>query len=754
MYKISNLLITPVENERNTTDIYVAEPTPLEEQNFGTIFCLINIDSKDETNAEVINLINEELTQNYYRSADLETEAAFENTLHLLNRKLQKVISELGEEWLNKLNLAIAVIKRNEIHFTQTGAVNILLAQKNKIMKLDEGGKYQTKNPLKIFSNISSGQLSPNSGMIFCTESILDYLSQEKIKKTLKENEPEEACRYMQDILQENSNATNFAAIILKLEPGVSTVKQGVTEKIAPTEKISRQNLSHEPLSPADDSMTKLVSQESRTDELLSPSLWPGLKKNIKQMAKKVSPPKQEAAEVKASASEDDLEIKKIKTPPAYVLFLKKAGLFLKNISLKILSGIIWLFRQISSLFKQKRKYSSDLNSLPNKASGYINRAINWFLKLSTPRKALFILFVVIVLVFSYSIILQGKKQDKVVSQKTYETNIATANNKLGEAETKILMNDYNGARSLTKEASDLLAVIPKESKIWKEKGSEPEKKLQTITDKVNFVNRISEPKSVANFSSIGNGISLGKISMISTNIFSFDANNNSVYRYDLNNNEAKAVVSKDSAEKKFRAITKDSAATVLAILDDQTLTQFNPVLEKLSKVSAQFGDKNTNIVDLEFFGSRLYTLDIENNQIYKNTKSGDNYGQAEEWLTNKDIDLSKARGFAIDGSVFVLNENGEVKKLFSGDADKEWKLESIQPALSGSTEIFTDENSSNLYILNPQQKQIAVFDKDGKLKAQYVSDKWGDLKDFYVDEADKKLYALNGLEVFEIDLP
>ncbi|MFA6027920.1 MAG: hypothetical protein WC752_03260 [Patescibacteria group bacterium] len=755
MHKISQLLITPPENEKSTTGIYVSEPTPLEEKNFGTIFSIVNIDSKDEANAEVINLINEELTQNYYRSTDLETETAFENTLHLLNRKLQKVIGELGEEWLKKLNLSIAVIKGNEIHFTQTGAINILLVQKNNIIKLDESSKYQSKNPLKILSNISSGQLSPNSSMIFATESILDYLSQEKIKKTLKENEPEEACHYLEELLAENSNATNFAALVLGLRPGEMPAKTPAVEaKIAPTEKLARQNLSHEPQSPADDSMTKLVSQESRTTELLSPSLWPGIKKNIKQMASKVSPIKTSPPDIKPDNSPEKLDTKEFKTPPAWLLILKKIGSFLKNAGLQIVSGIVWFFRQIAGLFKQKRKYSQSFGALPNKAGGFLNRTITWFKNLSTPRKAFMVLFIVIILVFSYSIILQGKNQEKVVSEKTYETNIDTANNKLGEADTKILMNDYQGARNLAKEASDLLAAIPKDSKLWKEKGADPQNKLQAIEDKVNYVTRISEPKSVANFSSVGSGINLSQISLISENVFGFAADNNSVYRYDMETNEAKAVVSKDAADKKFRAITKDSAATVLALLDDQSLTQFNPVLEKLSKVSAEFGDKNTNLIDLVTFGSRLYTLDIKNNQIYKNTKSGDNYGQAEEWITDEDIDLSTAKSFSIDGAIYVLKDNGEVIKLFSGAVEKEWKMETVQPGLSGSTEIYTDENSQSLYILNPSQKQVAVFDKNGKLKAQYLSDKWGDLKGMTLDEANKKLYLLNGLEVFEIDLP
>ena len=73
----SKLFIISEENERHTTSVFVASPTPLEEKNFGTIFAIVEIDSTDAVNQEVIELINEEIVQHYYRSTELETELAF-----------------------------------------------------------------------------------------------------------------------------------------------------------------------------------------------------------------------------------------------------------------------------------------------------------------------------------------------------------------------------------------------------------------------------------------------------------------------------------------------------------------------------------------------------------------------------------------------------------------------------------------------------------------------------------------------------
>ena len=742
--KLSQLLITPEENEKSVTSVYISEPTPLEEKNLGTVFSIINIESQDTTAQEVINLINEEITQNYYRSSDLEIEIAFENTLHLLNKKLQKVTAELGEEWIKDLNIVVAVLKDKNLYFTQTGAINILLAQKNKVIKLDED-KYTTPNPLKILSNIASGQLTNSSAVIFCTESILDYLSQEKIKKTISENDPPEAARYLQELLHENSNATNFAAIIIKILPSEAVVENATK---TPQERIEKSSFVEEQKK---DSMDKLISKEVTTDELLSPSIWPRVKKNVQEWKDKMAPVKIKQPE--SEKTTEAAEVKKESVPEIgqeknkALDISKKILVILKNLGIQILNGLAWLFRFIIDLFKQPKQYSSKFSSIPNKAESKVAKSINWFKGLSTPAKAFIVLFIIIIFVFSQSIIRQGKKQEQWQETQQYEQAMSDINNKLGEAETKIIMNDFAGSRTLVNEVVKLKGAIPEDSKIWEEQGADANSKLQSILDQVNYINRLPEPTSVATYSA-----SVDKIAAISTNIFAFDQNNNSVYRYDLEASEATTSVA-DETTNKFRAITKDSAATVLAVLEDQTFYQFNPVLEKLSETSIEFPNQDTGITDLKTFGTRLYTLDTKNNQIFKSTQSGDEYSEAEAWLVDENVNVNNGRSFAIDGAIFLLKDEGKVIRLFGGEKDGEWGLEELQPNLAGATKIYTDENTANLYILDPAEKRVVIYDKEGTLQEQYTSDKWGDLKDLVVEENNSRMYLLNGSEVFEVDL-
>lgn len=111
--------------------------------------------------------------------------------------------------------------------------------------------------------------------------------------------------------------------------------------------------------------------------------------------------------------------------------------------------------------------------------------------------------------------------------------------------------------------------------------------------------------------------------------------------------------------------------------------------------------------------------------------------------------DISGAVDFTIDGSVYILFKNSISK--FTQGVQKPFS--NIGLAFSDRAKIFTDLNVKNIYILDPGQNRLIVLDKNGSVKAQYTSDKFSDLKDFVVDEANKTVYILNGSELLKIGM-
>ncbi|MBU0731844.1 hypothetical protein KKC88_03110 [Patescibacteria group bacterium] len=739
--QIGQLFIQNQENDRSTVGIYISEPTPLEEKNLGNVYAVVEIMSIKPENREIIDIISQSLASAYYQSTDFDVEIAFETALKSLNQKLQQISSEVGEEWVNSLNAIVAVSKGKELHFAQVGNVHAFLMQDNKIIEIG-GVTREQINPLKIFSNILSGSLTLKSSVVYCTESILDYISQEKLRKTIADNTVKDGSQYLQNLLNENSNQNNFAAVIIRLK------QEAAIGESEPTPDATATGV------PGDDSMEDLVGKERATSEILAPSLWPGLKKKVQKIKNKPEQPggmelEQESEEIPDAPERAMTEPTRTKTKS--LDFFQKLLLTLKKIGAQIARSLAAFAKWGAGLFKKKNEYPRKVKNLPNKASGGFGNIVNWFMNLSLPRKILLGIIVILIFVLAQGLIRAelNSSDDKSGNSAQYEDSISQINEKLAEVDNFMLMNNEEGARKLLIEASQLLDTIPTDSRVYKQDGEATANKIQEGLDKVFHVNRVNDPEIAIDYNAIVPDIGLAKVERIGDTIYAFSDNSDAVYQGSVETNEASEVVSA-TGDSKFNTVTKDSAATALGWTAANTLVQFNPVLEKLSAVGIGTMPDGFKAVDIKVFGSRLYALG-EKGEILKFSASGDNYGDGSDWIENGQ--LNNPQSLAIDGAIYVVDGNGQIKKFFSGTIDKDFQLSEIEPKVESPTVVYTDENITSIYLLDPANKRVLRYNKEGKLTSQYVSDKFDNLIDLVVDEDTGTLYLLNGGTVYKVNI-
>lgn len=739
--EIGQLFIQNQENDRSTVGMYISEPTPLEEKNLGNVYAVVEIGSAKPENQEIIDIISQSLASAYYQSPDFDAEIAFESALKGLNQKLQQISSEVGEEWVGTLNAVVAVNKGAELHFAQIGNVHAFLVQDEKIMEI--GGVTREKaNPLKIFSNIMSGNLTAKSTVVFCTESILDYISQEKLRKTVAGNSVKDAGQYLQNLLNENSNQNNFAAIVLRLK-----------EEAASRAGAAAPARGEAAASSGDDSMESLVGREKATSEILAPSLWPGLKKNLRKIKKGPEPsPSADLRQEEAPAPESPERAmtgptqKRTRSLEAF----QKTGQVLKKAGSGLARGARGAAAKARDMTKKKDAYPRKMKSIPRQATGWFGRTVAWFKQLSLARKVLLGVIVVLVFVLAQGLIRAELKSEGAAGDSTqYEETIAQINEKLNEVDNFMLMNNEEGARKLLVECSQMLGTIPTDSKVYKQEGGATAAKIQEGLDKVFRVNRIGDPETAVDYGSVSPDATIGSLERIGDTIYAFSADGDAVYQGTLEKNEASEVVPA-SGDAAFAAVAKDSAATALAWTAANELLQFNPVLEKLSEVGLGSVPDGFKANDIKVFGSRLYALG-DGGQILKFSSSGDNYGDGSEWIENGK--LENPRSMAIDGAIYVIDGNGGVKKFFSGSLEKDFGLSELEPKVESPTVIYTDENITSIYLLDPPNRRALRYNKEGKLTSQYTSDKFDNLVDLVVDEDTGTLYLLNGSTVYKVGI-
>jgi preprotein translocase subunit SecF len=147
-------------------------------------------------------------------------------------------------------------------------------------------------------------------------------------------------------------------------------------------------------------------------------------------------------------------------------------------------------------------------------------------------------------------------------------------------------------------------------------------------------------------------------------------------------------------------------------------------------------------------FGSNVYVLDKTDN-ILKFVPSGDEFTSS-DYITET-VDLAKSTAMTIDGSVYVLDSEGSIKKYTKGVED-DFSISGLEKPMSSPTRITTNEDFENIYILDKGNSRIVVIDKDGKFVKAYSADILKNARDIDPQETENAIFILSSDKVYKIE--
>ena len=354
---------------------------------------------------------------------------------------------------------------------------------------------------------------------------------------------------------------------------------------------------------------------------------------------------------------------------------------------------------------------------------------------------------VLILLIGIWAVRSQGKKQHYIEGLET----------KLDEVELNLNTSRTTGAydKESAKELldqSEELALEVLNSGYLRGKASEFLTEIELQRDRIDNVRRIENPDVAVDFLPLDPEMNALGIVPMGDSLYVFE--HDTLYEIMLD----------EVQEPKL--IDADEVAIDAAYYDDNESLLF---LTKAGRVieykDGEFSFVDTDDaawrsgVDIEVYNGRIYLLDPKEGQIWRYYPQRNGFSEADDYVTDTSLALKGARSFAIDGAVYVLDEVGEVHKLFSGEGVDDFNIQKAPATdLTNATVLFTEFEMFQAYVLDPIGNRIFAYNKDARsgdlvYNGQYILENVEELRDIYVDKETSRMYILGKSKVYVLTI-
>lgn len=746
-------------------DVFRHYPENILLQNLGILTGFFKINDSSEESAYIVNFLSSVLKKEYYANPKKNIESSFDSALRKVNLALSQIAKEGNVNWLGKIDGAVCILEKNNLHFSVCGKAKVFLLRNQLLseISIEMAPEDEEPNPIKTFVNVSSGRLEKEDKLLICENDIFQVFSEEEIKKGALRFPGEKFIQFIKTAL------TNKLEIV-----GTIIIDVFEKEKIKPIAVESEEKIYNV--------FSKKVFEEKK-------SVPKGLAEVLSQEEK--------------TAYTDG------KTGHIYIQEDKD-----KEIKKESQLGIIWLsfIESISDAsFWTKTKIKRSATNFGRYLKKTKDQAISNLKTKQEERKRI-----------KLEKIAQKAEED---AQKPVASPSANISTKFFEEERKEEIEKPEAIPEIQPEQTapqfdlgerknSFLEKLAKRKEELDRIGMETEEKTEEKPKKEkgpSFMNKMIPHlgKAKETFSSLSKkqkiyaGIVILAIFVLP---YAFIKIQDSMKKNDAAPvvqeqipdareilSQEKNIVFLDNLESSFavqnpqkliflnnkliaisndKLTTKDENGetkeiswphdygkiTQVAPMKDLNLallyTDQNKVISFLSATSQLKENTITISSDSKITGSGayltyLYLLDSANNQIYRYPRAEGGFGEKTNWLKGN-VSFSNSCCLAIDENVYLISSD-EIIKLFKGEK-QDFNLEKTSVSFAAEA-IFTDSETANLYVLDKTNGRIIKFGKDGSLIGQYFHEDIKNAVDFAIDEKNSKAYLINSEKLKSFNL-
>lgn len=746
--KISSIILNSGK-ANGLSDVFVAQPDSLKENLAGKIFIIAEIGGKKNEGRKIFDFLIASLNETYYNDEKillrdkiegLKIENIFEAAISKTNKNLSDFLFEEKIK-LNPsaTNLTVGVIYENKLYFSGFGKNRALLIYRHGEqfeiinveanaadinLPVEDGERVAIKTPT-LFSSVISGEIPTGSFFVFASEALLEYVSNKDLINIITKLPPIVASEQIKNILARINSFIPFLGIIIKNTVGIDN--QEVREEI-------EENLT------AHSSISSLNYTEQKTERMLAPAGLISISKIYKgtiQIIKNLRPAPRSIPKKIYRSEESELQ-----SPPVLDLGKVKSLSIARSDSFLIKEKIF--FKKKPNLFGQGLKnvilgIPSIFN--PRLWTGLGQSMKNWLGSLTGKNRLLFVALSAVILIFFASLGISAWTKKIQAAKNNYNNLIATIGEKQNAIDSFLIYGNDEGAKTALIDARALLSYLPREKKDQIATYTDLENKLNIQADKIQKVVRVDSTEKVNDLT----GLQISNIVWADGKIyaaggkmlFGITPQSSSSTRFEISG--ATALTNPQFDRK-----------SVIYYWDNNKIAQFNLKTNQSSLVNVSSEFNADGITSYKIFGSSLYVLAKNKNQIYRFSLGSGGYNIKTDWL-KVNADLSTASDLYIDGSIYVLKNDGQVSKFYL-NKPADYGANAITPLMSSASKIIV--GTKYVYLFEASSKRLVVLAiKDGHLMNQYQLNSLTAPKDFAVDENNKFAYFLDGEAVHRITL-
>jgi len=751
-YKIAPLTVNPSQKSNIISHVFVSQPSAEDEMLVGRLFLLIEVELERNEDSRLIDFIINKAYEHYYESEalilrdrlpNLKPEIIFENSIAKLNKDLGAYIEQ--EKIRLKpgaLNAVIGIIHGNKLFFAQTGESKALLFYRPKNKKGELLADYslvdiseKTTDPTqeiaqsnKFFTNLIAGAVPSHGYFFFANQSLFEYLSKKQIVDIVTTLPPSGAAEQMKNNLEQTNSFVPFFGLIIKNTTGEHDAFA------APAATMGLPGT--RPLGYGRSSVNQLNLTQEKTEQLLSPSGFV----NVRKWVAKLRPA---SAGLKAYANDKARQLNISKERFDFSRTFSKISHTIAAIGAGIFSLIIGGARNLFSLASDREKRSElkltlkrQLRDLIRTSVGLIDR----FNNLNPKHKTLVIVIGLSVVALLGNLVYSGISDRRRAKEEQLAQVSAQFTQKENQLEAALLYNNREGAGQILGEMAALVDSLPKRSQSEKTIQADFKKRYESRLDSIYNIVRLSDPAPLLELPE--------EAEMLLSD-------NGSVFAISA---RAKSVWKIKAEEKTFETATNDSfpeAPLVGASVDDPSeyyigQTQVLGYKSENGQFSSFGIDNPPAIIEAAaVYNNRLYAAG--GSSIYRfNFDARNNvFSGRSNWL-REDTTLGTFTSLAIDGRIFAI-ENGTISK-FSGGRREAITLDEVNPVLKNPIKISVSPDLDFLYVLDPANKRLLIYNKNGKYLAQYADAALENLNGMTIDQKNRMVYFLAGKKIFRVE--